>query len=222
MKAILAIETCVPEASVALWVNGGCVFKQQFASDRNHNSMVFNAIENSLAELGELKLDLVIVGTGPGSYSGTRIGIAVGQGVALAHNCPAVGLGSFAATFFARQIAPSMAVGDARRGLYYISKINDVGEAAPVELMNHEEFEKKLISAGNITLFTFDDPASFQLSDALSQSVERVRPEAHYLIDTWQDLSPTRRDALIKLPLSPTYLRAPFTSKAKPGHPLLR
>lgn len=55
--------------------------------------MVFNAIENLLGELGELKLDLVIVGTGPGSYSGTRIGIAVGQGVALAHNCPAVGLG---------------------------------------------------------------------------------------------------------------------------------
>ena len=222
MESILAIETCVPEASVALWVNGECVSEQQFASDRNHNSMVFDALENALSELAGQRLDLVVVGTGPGSYSGTRIGIAAGQGVAIAHSCPAVGLGSFAATSIARENSPSMAVGDARRGLFFISQINDTGEAAPVELMEREAFEKKLTSVEDTTLFTFDDPASLGLPDTLSRRVNRAQPQARVLIDVWQGLDKPRQEEIIRHPLSPTYLRAPFTSKAKAGHPLLR
>ena len=222
VEVILAIETCVPEASVVLWMDDQCLFEEGFTSDRNHNSMVFEVLEEALAMLSGERLTSVIVGTGPGSYSGTRIGIAAGQGVALAHGCPAVGLGSFAATTVARGDAPSMAVGDARRGLYFVSRINDQGEAMAAELMEKEPFTQLLAAEEESALFTFDDPSSLGLDEELEQRVMRVRPEARHLIDVWHGLEAARREELLMTPLAPTYLRAPFTSKAKPGHPLLR
>lgn len=219
MEAILAIETCVPEASVVLWRDGVRVFEQGFASDRNHNSMVFDALEKAIDILDGQKLDLVIVGTGPGSYSGTRIGIAAGQGVALAHGCPVAGLGSFAATPIARENAAAMAVGDARRGLYFTSRISETGVAMVPELMERADFDKVLDDAQDVALFTFDDPAGLESEGV---SIIRTRPEARYLVDVWLGLGAACRAELIDSPLSPTYLRAPFTSKATPGHPLLR
>lgn len=222
MDVILAIETSVPEASVALWRDGELVAEEEFASDRNHNPMVFDALGSVLGRLGGERVGLVIVGTGPGSYSGTRIGIAAGQGVAIAHRCPAVGIGSFAATSVARRNPPAMAVGDARRGVYFVSRIAANGEAQQVELMGREGLVSALGDAENETLFTFDPPDSLGLGAGLAEKITRVRPEARYLLDVWHGLDAERRGQLMASPLSPTYLRAPFTSKAKPGHPLLR
>ena len=212
----------MPEASVVLWVGGEVLHEEVFASDRNHNAMIFTALEKVLERLGQVSLDLVIVGTGPGSYSGTRIGISAGQGVAIAHGCPAVGLGSFAATAVARESESAMAVGDARRGVYFVSRIGDCGEAMGVELIKREEFLNVLEGAVGKTLFTFDTVDSLELGEDLPGNIVQVRPEARYLLDVWHGLSEERRQELQVLPLSPTYLRAPFTSKAKSGHPLLR
>ncbi|MFK7912143.1 MAG: tRNA (adenosine(37)-N6)-threonylcarbamoyltransferase complex dimerization subunit type 1 TsaB [Akkermansiaceae bacterium] len=222
MDVILAIETSVPEASVALWMDGDIISQQEFASDRNHNSMVFDALEAALSKLNGVKINLVIVGTGPGSYSGTRIGISAGQGIAIAHGCPAVGLGSFAATQIARNSKPAIAVGDARRGVYFSSRIAQNGEAMAVDLHEGGEFVSVIEDLKNETLFTFDPTESLGLSDELAAKIVRTRPEAHYHIDVWQALDAARQEELISTPLSPTYLRAPFTSKAKSGHPLIR
>lgn len=222
MNAILAIETSVPQATVALWYDGEMVFGEEFTTDRKHNSMVFDPLERALKRLNGNPLSLVLAGTGPGSYSGTRVGIAVAQGVAITHHCPAVGIGSLAATSVARQTDPSLAIGDARRGLYYISAIEPSGEAMDAELMDAEAFQNRLHESGSTRLFTLDDPEKLGLSDALTQRVVRCRPEARWLVDIWQGLDDQRRDALIRKPLAPAYLRPPFTSKAKGGHPLLR
>jgi len=227
--AILAIETSVPEASVALWCDGALVYEKGFTSDRNHNSMVFEPLAEALDILDGRKLDLVLVGSGPGSYSGVRTGIAAGQGVALTHDCPAVGLGSLAATPFSQSLAAdtaSLAVGDARRGLYFISEIDSTGEAREPELMDVTDFQTKLQNAaesGAISLFTLDDPAAPWLENVhLPVSIQRTRPQATGLISVWLGLPEERRADLAEQPLAPCYLRPPFTSKAKSGHPLLR
>lgn len=222
MSEILAIETSVPDASVVLWSNGEVIFEENFTTDRSHNSMVFNPLSQALKLLGERQLDLVIAGTGPGSYSGTRVGIAAVQGIAIAHQCPAIGIGSLAATPEARQDGPSMAIGDARRGLYYISPINEHGEAMDAELMKAEAFQKRLEDASDSRLFTLDPPEKLKLPDHLACRVSRSHPEAKWLIDIWLGLEESRRETLLNQPLAPAYLRPPFTSKAKAGHPLLR
>lgn len=184
--------------------------------------MVFDALTEVLEHLEGDALDLVLVGTGPGSYSGTRIGIAVGQGVALVHGCPSVGIGSFAATSVARESQLSMAVGDARRGVYFISRVGENGLMQPVELMDHAAFVATLQNDEDVCLFTFDDPASLNLDDALGSRVKRAIPRAEYLFDVWNGLSADDQAKQMVCQLAPTYLRAPFTSKAKSGHPLLR
>ena len=225
VDTILAIETSVPEASVALWRGGKTVFCEPFSSDRNHNSMVFEPLAKALELLEGESLTMAIVGTGPGSYSGTRVGIAAAQGVALVHGCPAVGLGSLAATPTAREnrgAALPLAVGDARRGLYFISQIAASGEAMDAELMDADAFRGRLAEAADRVLFTLDDPGRLGLDADTEQRVVRTRPEAGLLIDVWLELDEDRRAELMNQPLSPSYLRAPYTSKAKAGHPLLR
>ena len=226
MSAVLAIETSVPQASVVLWIDDEIVFAEEFTTDRSHNSMIFDPLSQALKLLGERNLSLIIAGTGPGSYSGTRVGIAAAQGIAIAHDCPAVGLGSLAATPEARESfstqESAMAIGDARRGLYYISEINPYGEAEDAELMEAEPFQQRLAAATDTQLFTLDDPAQLGLSEDLRKRVTRSRPEAKWLMEIWLGLNESRRSAIKQKPLAPAYLRPPFTSKAKAGHPLLR
>lgn len=223
--AVLAIETSVPSASVALSLDGAVAYQMEFTCGRNHNSMVFEPLAEALGMLGGRKLDHVLVGTGPGSYSGTRTGIAVGQGVAITHGCAAVGIGSLAATPVSR--AAAMAAGDARRGLYFTSRITATGEAEAPELMDAAAFESRLgeYCAANAaaSLFTLDDPSGPWLAGIrLPAEIVSTRPSAAGLLAVWSGLSVRRRDELAGQPLAPTYLRPPFTSKAKPGHPLLR
>lgn len=222
MDTILAIETSVPRATISLWHGREIIFAEEFTTDRNHNSMIFNPLEQALSILKGDKLSMVLAGTGPGSYSGTRVGIAAAQGIAIAHHCPAVGIGSLAATPEARDTTPSMAIGDARRGLYFISQITASGEAMDAELMDGDTLRHRLTEAEDVRLFTLDDPAQLNLSDELSRRVVRTLPEAKWLVDIWRKLDQTRRDKLILKPLAPAYLRPPFTSKAKGEHPLLR
>ncbi len=229
MESILAIETSVPEASIALWSDGAWLFEAEFVSDRNHNSMVFEPLAQALALLEGRELSTVLVGTGPGSYSGTRIGIAAAQGLAIAKSCPAAGIGSIAATPPARSVArpaaahtAATAIGDARRGLYYISSITASGEAEEPELMDAAVLEQRLASIPDDLLFTLDAPTTLGLNDQLQERITRTQPQARLLVDVWLGLDEVRRQQLYSKPLAPTYLRAPFTSKAKQGHPLLR
>ena len=225
METTLAIETSSPEASIALWSDGACLFEAEFLSDRAHNCMVFEPLAGALQALGERNLSCVVVGTGPGSYSGTRIGIAAAQGVAIARSCPVAGLGSLAATPVARArtaARPVTALGDARRGLYYLSNIIASGEASDPELMNAEELTERLCRAPDHDLFTLDDPAKLELHGDAQLRVKHAHPQARLLLELWLELDSSRRRELLARPLTPTYLRAPFTSKAKPGHPLLR
>jgi len=88
--------------------------------------------------------------------------------------------------------------------------------------MDGKAFTERLIQKEDVNLFTFDDPAKFGLSDELTQRVTQCRPEAKWLLDIWLGLHVSRQNELQLKPLAPAYLRPPFTSKAKGGHPLLR
>ena len=73
----LIIETSTPQASLCIVRADGAIESRSFQSDRSHNSALFEPLRELLA--GVPHLDLVLVGSGPGSYSGTRVGIAAAQ-----------------------------------------------------------------------------------------------------------------------------------------------
>ncbi|MGC4013199.1 MAG: hypothetical protein QM755_01595 [Luteolibacter sp.] len=64
--------------------------EREFCSDRSHNAVLLGPLGELMAGLSPEDIGLVLVGSGPGSYSGTRVGIAAAQGVALAAGCPVV------------------------------------------------------------------------------------------------------------------------------------
>src|SRR6188508_260420 len=76
---ILAVESSAPRGSLALWRDGRLVDVREFQSERAHNSVLFTPLDAVLRQAEALTL--IVCGTGPGSYSGVRIGIAAAIGV---------------------------------------------------------------------------------------------------------------------------------------------
>ncbi len=66
---------------------------------RGHAERLFPLVEAALAEAGWTPsgLDAVVVCTGPGGFTGARLGVAAARGLALALGRPALGVDWFAA-----------------------------------------------------------------------------------------------------------------------------
>lgn len=217
---ILFLETSTPRASVALVRAGIVAFRETFSSDRSHNSGLFGPLARALAELHEgEKLGFVVIGTGPGSYSGTRVGIAAGQGVALVHGCPAVGLPSLLAVPAAS--AGALAVGDARRGGGWWAEIVPTRATVEPTLAPYGEVSGKVSSAlaSGAEVFSLE-PADKVFPSAGSIAV--LQPDAEGLATAWNRLDPSEKETLVAQAVQPVYLRPPHVTEAKPGHPLLR
>lgn len=222
--ARLFIESSTPRASLALLRGRTVVFEESFTGDRSHNALLFDPLQRALAclEPGEA-LATAIIGTGPGSYSGTRVGIAAGQGVALVHGCPAVGLSSLLAVAPAREVA-ALAIGDARRGSAWRASIergNLVGEPelCPISVL---ESEIRVALVAGIPVFSLESVDRLGLAPDLVPRITIEHPDAVQLAHAWFSLPAKEIARLIALPPQPVYLRPPHITEAKPGHPLLR
>lgn len=213
MPTICVLETTTARASLGLWRDGRRLFEDAFEGDRHLHARLFEPLRRAVEMLGDERLDAVIIGTGPGSYGGARVGIAAGQGLAMVHGCPAAGLSSLLATGAGR----ATAIGDARRGQAWHAALDGFAPPAP-ELVPMAELAAAL--AGDRPVVTFDDPAKFALDPAFAP--RRVRPTAARLAEAWLALDPGTRDALAAVPPQPTYLAPPHITRAKPGHPLRR
>ncbi len=86
----LAIDTSSSIGSIALGNASVVVQSIEFRGPQRHSAALFPA----LTRLGipRLKLRRIIVGIGPGSFSGIRVSLAAAQGIALAQNIPVVGV----------------------------------------------------------------------------------------------------------------------------------
>lgn len=224
MSIIISIETSIPEASVALMIDGETFAHQEFESHRQQNKLLFPALESILTQLPENTTpDLIIVGTGPGSYSGSRISIAAAQGLAIAYSCPVVGLSSFLGTNTISDSPTAFAIGDARRDTYFIAEVQqnqiDFKPGQP-ELLSLDDFCQKLTSIDTTKTPLF----SFEKDLPILHIAEYFIDKSHAsrLAKAWLNLTPEKQQLLLSTPPQPAYLRAPFITKAKPGHPLLR
>lgn len=215
----LVLETSTPHASIALVGPDGVVEQRGFCSDRNHNAMLFGPLQELLA--GGREIGLVLVGSGPGSYSGTRVGIAAAQGVAIAMGCPAVAVPSILAVPSADGGAPCLAVGDARRGSYWsagVAGFNLIEEPALCDALGLEAIVSKAVADG-VPVFAFEDPARFPFADA--HEVKLEFPDATRLWQAWCGADDgTRRAWSAEIP-QPLYLKPPHITPGRRA-PLVR
>ncbi|MEN2494778.1 MAG: hypothetical protein TECD_00686 [Hyphomicrobiaceae bacterium hypho_1] len=221
---LLAIDTTFAACSVAVRsscaINRTKVFSRAINMSSGHSEQVMDMIKTVLldANMSLFDLDGVAVTTGPGSFTGTKIGIAVVRGLALA-----TGVSTFTASSLAviarRTLSRSKYVNsnysslpiavcvDARRGqLYYqifsfpgqtaltppsIGTINDIASVISFKY-------KKVLLASH---FGHDLVKSLNQSGVKTEDIfEPKLPSAKYLLDV--DLKPVTKPC-------PLYLRPP-------------
>lgn len=95
---IIAFDTATEWCSAALWMDGGCAFRQVLAGQK-HSDLLVPMIMELLAEAGMNLRDLdgLAYGMGPGSFTGLRIACGVAQGLALGADLPVSGISTLEA-----------------------------------------------------------------------------------------------------------------------------
>ena len=97
---VLAIDTALEACSAAVLDTGrsGITASETLAMARGHAEAVMPLIARvmDLADVEFAELDRIAVTTGPGSFTGLRVGIAATRGIALAAGKPAIGLSTLA------------------------------------------------------------------------------------------------------------------------------
>ncbi len=95
---LLAIDTATEACSAALLVDGA-VSERHEVAPRRHGELILPMVQTLLAEaqLHAADLDGVVLGRGPGAFTGLRIGCGVVQGLAFAADLPVAPVSTLAA-----------------------------------------------------------------------------------------------------------------------------
>jgi hypothetical protein len=98
--ALLAIDTATSEIVVAVGhPDGRPIAVRRFAAERQHGERLLGAIAGLLADAGLVPADLggIVVGTGPGAFTGLRVGLATAKTLAHELGLPIAGVSTGAA-----------------------------------------------------------------------------------------------------------------------------
>lgn len=132
---VLAIDTALGACSAAVLDTalGGIIASESVPMVRGHAEALIPLIARVMtrAELGFFDIDRVTVTTGPGSFTGLRVGISAARGIALAADKPAFGVSTLAA-YAAPQLEenkaiPVIAAIDARHSHVYLQAFGPSG-----------------------------------------------------------------------------------------------
>jgi len=113
---VLALDTTTPAGSLAVIHEDRLLAEIEGDRTRTHTERMPGEIAQVLAQAGLAReaIDLLVVATGPGAFTGLRIGLAVVQGLAMALDRPAIGVSALDALAWSARAsetgAASMAV----------------------------------------------------------------------------------------------------------------
>lgn len=118
---ILSIDTSTAQLSLALWADGKLLGSKAEASERRHNETILPYLETMLSSANASMADIqgLVVGRGPGSFTGVRVGIATALGLAQALAIPIVGISSYLTIAAASTHPVVVVLGDARQDMLY-------------------------------------------------------------------------------------------------------
>ena len=96
MTKILSIETATSICSVAIHQDGELLANADLYLDKSHSNSLALLIEQLLAhcDLEMKQLDAIAVSSGPGSYTGLRIGLSTAKGLCYALDIPLIAVSS--------------------------------------------------------------------------------------------------------------------------------
>lgn len=203
---LLALDLSTAHGSIAVVRGDDVLFQSSFQSERSHNAQVFAPLRDALAAAGD-GLTGIVIGNGPGSYTGVRIAIAAAQGVALSRNVWCAGWSSLTAPDI--EVPDSYPItGDARRQSFYLARVENGRLLPDLETVSAEIARER--TADGQTWLTFDPKPPLELPH-----VRSAQPSALRLAQIIQTLGQAELDALIQQPLIPHYLAEAFITMPK-------
>jgi tRNA threonylcarbamoyl adenosine modification protein YeaZ len=196
----LAIETSSSRGSIALGNDKVVVQSIDLIPGQRHSTTLFPALTR--LGLPRLRLRRVIVGIGPGSFSGIRVGIAAAQGIALVQDIPIFGICSaWSAAVQHPHVTRLGVFADAKRREAFCTAFAQGRFDRATYLLPMDQIEDH---ASKFTLAVSAEP--------LSGIPTRVYPRARDLLGFPENFP----GWITQQPLEPMYLREPAIALPKP------
>ena len=202
---LLALDLSTAHGSIAVVRGDDVLFRSSFQSERSHNAQVFAPLREALAAAGN-ELTGIVIGNGPGSYTGVRIAIAAAQGIALSRNIGCVGWSSLTAPDVDAPASYNI-IGDARRQSFYLARVENGRLLPDLDIVSAEEARKRIADCEIV--YTFDAKCPLDLP------ILSAKPDAAKLAQIVQSLPDDELAALISQPLIPHYLAEAFITLPK-------
>lgn len=215
---VLALDTATTElvaglANVSATVSGGVdVITEKVISTRAHNELLVPTIAELLegAGLAFSDLEAIVVGCGPGPFTGLRVGMATAQALGQALGTPVYGVVTHDAVAKGVDAESALIVTDARRREVYWARYENGQRVAGPDVVKPAELDCPPVAFCSVPE---------QLAAQLSVDADEVT----YLPPRTAGLVAAADFSAPPAPLVPHYLRRPdaVPPKQKPRSPAL-
>jgi len=137
---MVAWDTCTLRGTLAAGGRGMRTVERTFEARKGHAGWLMPDIESLLGAMGfgPESLAAVAVGTGPGTFTGVKVGVSTAKGVSLGLRVPLVGISTLdvLAAAAPRDAGLVLATIDARRGMLYFAAFHN-GPSGPERLTDY-------------------------------------------------------------------------------------
>lgn len=181
----LGIDTTGSSCAVALWADDKLKYSLAKNMSRGYAEVLMPMVDQALLETGLTyeNIDVVGVATGPGSFTGLRVGLSAARGLSLGLNCDLHGVTTFyaAALASARKIRsndPSnlWVILNSRRSNFFLQKfklrsgsLEEAGEPVSAD----ESFILRNL-VGSRSIITGDGSVQIRLNNQLKKKVKII------------------------------------------------
>lgn len=189
---ILALDLSTRRGAIALRENGGVVCAHNWSNDRRTSAPFFEKLDELIHANGAP--DSIVVGLGPGSYTGSRIAISAAVGLQFATGAKVGGWPSIIAVSDELHFA---VIGDAKRNSFFFANVEDGMICGEISLLSEVEMQTRLAAVDG-PVYTSDDLPQFPVAILKFPSAE--------LLGELAERFPEKQ---MPPPLAPIYLREP-------------
>ena len=198
---LLGFDLSTHRGTIA-FVNGDNVLcARHWPNDRRNSAPFFAVLNEIIYDHGAP--EVIVVGLGPGSYTGTRIAISAAIGLHATTGAALTGLSSLSGISEENEY---VVIGDAKRASFFFATISGGLFATEPDLLSQNEMHQRISSITTIPIYTSDELPQFT-------AVQLRFPSARLLCLRAQKFPQN----LARAPLAPIYLREPHITSPQPA-----
>src|SRR2546421_7967509 len=153
---LLAFDLSTRRGTIALANEKGILGATDWPNDRRTSAPFFATLDEIIHAHGAP--ETIVVGLGPGSYTGTRIAISAAIGLRATTGAALAGISSLCAVSDESEFC---VIGDAKRASFFFAKISGGLLANDPDLLSENEMNERLSSIATIPIYTSDELPQF-------------------------------------------------------------